>query len=72
MDGISLSDDGRHVRIIASPAWESLTEREQRNITRNVRLDLARVRRRFSLTGLVTSSVTERPGNHIPRSPADA
>jgi len=49
IDGISLSDDGRHVRIVASPAWETLTEREQRNITRNVRLELEHVRRRFSL-----------------------
>ena len=68
IDGISLSEDGRHVRIIASPAWESLTEREQRNITRNVRLDLARVRRRFSLTGAVTSAVADKTG-HVTAQP---
>lgn len=56
IDGISLSEDGRQVRIVASPAWESLTEREQRNITRNVRLELERLRRRFSLTGVSKSA----------------
>ena len=49
IDGISLSEDGRHVRIVASPAWESLTAREQRNITRNVRLELERLRCSFTL-----------------------
>lgn len=72
IDGISLSEDGRHVRIVASPAWESLTDDVQRNITRNVRLELEHVRRRFSLRGAVTSSLAETVGHSIARSSAAA